>query len=51
MYFFEHGEWGNEYEKSNGIVVYLVMLLGFSARGWMGAYGGIYKLRVEEFNF
>ena len=38
--FFEYGEWENEYEKSNGVVVCLAMLLRFSARGWMRAYEG-----------
>ena len=48
--FFEYGEWENEYEKSNGGVVCLVMLLGFSVEGWMRAYEGIYELRAEEFS-
>ena len=36
--FSEFGEWENEYKKSNGVVVCLTMLLGFSARGWIKAY-------------
>ena len=48
--FSEYGEWENEYEKSNGGVVCLVMLPGFSAEGWMRAYEGIYELRAEEFS-
>ena len=38
--FSKYGEWENEYKKSNGIVVCLVMLLGFSTEGWMRAYEG-----------
>ena len=48
--FSEYGEWENEYEKSNGVVVCLAMLLGFSVRGCMRANKGIYELRAEEFN-
>ena len=38
--FSKYGEWENEYKKNNGVVVCLVMLLGFSAEGWMSAYEG-----------
>ena len=48
--FSEYVEWENEYEKSNGVVGCLVMLLGFSARGWTRAYEGIYELRAKEFS-
>ena len=36
--FSKYGEWENEYKKNNGVVVCLVMLLEFSAEGWMSAY-------------
>ena len=38
--FFEYGEWENENERSNGVVVCLVMLLGFIAGGLIRAYEG-----------
>ena len=37
--FSKYGEWKNKY-KSNGVVVCLVMLLEFSAGGWIRAYKG-----------
>ena len=35
--FSEYGARENEYEKRNGVVVCLVILLGFFAGGWMRA--------------
>ena len=48
--FSKYGEWENEYKKSNGVVVCLAMLLGFSTGGWIRAYEGNYELRAEKFS-
>ena len=36
--FSKYGEWENEHKMSNGVIVYLAMLLGFSVGGWISVY-------------